>query len=166
MPNRTRQTYIGVLQFNRQLFGTSVVSSVLCDYEMALRQAGLEVFSGISLRGCWFHFAKNVFMKARQMHIADAVAVRMVMSLPLLPSERISEGIDLVCEIINNDGLSRYMHRQWRNTNISVFGFSNRTNNAIELHGQLLKIIGRAHPNSGCSSNSSRNSSITSALIY
>ncbi|XP_044754718.1 uncharacterized protein LOC123313775 [Coccinella septempunctata] len=94
----------------------------------------------------FFHFYN--YFSARQMHIADAVAVRMVMALPLLPSERISEGIDLVCERINNDGFSRYMQRQWRNTNISVFGFSNRTNNAIEsLHGQLLKIIGRAHPN-------------------
>ncbi|XP_044745109.1 uncharacterized protein LOC123306973 [Coccinella septempunctata] len=148
MPNRTRETYTGVLRYTRQLFGASHISSVLCDYELALRHAVREVFAVISLRGCWFHFAKNVFLKARQMHINDAVGVRMAMALPLLPAERISEGIDFVCERISNDGFTRYMQRQWRNTNISVFGFDNRTNNAIEsLHGQVLKIIGRAHPN-------------------
>ncbi|XP_044761406.1 uncharacterized protein LOC123318739 [Coccinella septempunctata] len=148
MPNRTRETYTGVLRYTRQLFGASHISFVLCDYELALRHAVREVFAGIFLRGCWFHFAKNVFLKARQMHINNAVAVRMAMALPLLPAERISEGIDFVCERISNDGFTRFMQRQWRNTNISVFGFDNRTNNAIEsLHGQLLKIIGRAQPN-------------------
>ncbi|XP_044763807.1 uncharacterized protein LOC123320525 [Coccinella septempunctata] len=67
MPNRTRETYTGVLRYTRQLFGASHISSVLCDYEVALRHAVREVFAGISLRGCWFHFAKNVFLKARQM---------------------------------------------------------------------------------------------------
>lgn len=37
--------------------------SVMTDYEAAMRQAVRQVFRATLLKGCWFHYARAVYMK-------------------------------------------------------------------------------------------------------
>lgn len=41
------------------------ISYVMTDYELALRRAIITVFEGVNLKGCWFHYAKAVYMKCK-----------------------------------------------------------------------------------------------------
>ena len=72
--------------------------TVISDYEEAL-MAGLQaIFPDAEVRGCWFHFAQNVFKNMMKHGLkipfsendAFHVWMKLCMGLPLLPTEEIT----------------------------------------------------------------------------
>lgn len=85
-------------------------------------------------------------------------AVSMAMVLPLLPHYHLAAGRQIVNRIFRQNAedaavptierFGRYLEGQWDRLNISVFGESVRTNNAVEsFHNSLFQMVGRHHPN-------------------
>lgn len=79
------------------------------------------------------------------------------MVLPLLPENQFAAGRAVVGRTFRHEAdegameqitaFCAYLHNQWSNLNVSVFGDSVRTNNAVEsFHSTLLQLIGRQHP--------------------
>ncbi|GLV33381.1 hypothetical protein CBL_20127 [Carabus blaptoides fortunei] len=60
-------------------------------------------YEGIQLHGCWFDYYKNVYKRARALHLVQQDAhpllmriVKITLALPLLPQESIEEGVTYV----------------------------------------------------------------------
>ncbi|GLV46406.1 hypothetical protein CBL_21419, partial [Carabus blaptoides fortunei] len=103
----------------------------MADYETALRNAVTEIFPDQQLHGCWFHYCKNVYKRARALHLVQQDAhpllrriVKITLALPLLPQESIEEGIaygrSMGEDIPASVPFFAYMQRQWADRNISV----------------------------------------------
>lgn len=96
--------YVSIIQQLQQLCTENniTVSSVITDYESALRNAIAIVMPETPTKGCYFHFAKAVYQKYKVMGLtrrasADRrLAVKKLMCLALLPNDKILEAIQLV----------------------------------------------------------------------
>lgn len=79
-------------------------NEIMADYETGLRAAIRKFWPGVKLRGCWFHFCKNINKRCRKLNMSrllkkNSRAKRIkkaLMSLPLLPAEQIIEGYECV----------------------------------------------------------------------
>lgn len=159
MTRKTTEAYQHVLDtFKGKLCQTTTISYIMTDYEKALRRAIRTVFPNIQLMGCWFHFSKAIYKKAKSLNLYGnntnfAMAVKMTMALPLLPANLISDGITAVTNSVTEYNINftrfcTYLRTTWANENISVFQQSHRTNNAIEsFHRSFFRIVGTPHPN-------------------
>lgn len=137
-------------------------TSIMSDFERALRNAIIEVFPNVTLHGCWFHYTQAI-MKNTRKHLPIAVRneehikswVMSVMSIPLLPATNIHGAFDYLLGVINDvrlDRLKNYIERQWKQRvtpeELSVFRLVNRTNNAAEsFNRQLNKGRSTRHTN-------------------
>ena len=141
--------------------------SILIDFEQATINAINDVFPQASIKGCHFHYAKNVWKKiknyglvklSKQENIRRQIAN--IISLPLIPSNEINNSmekiIDELCHvnskfdkltdyIINNyidDG--RFPLCMWNH--FDTIGERPRTNNHLEGFHRQLNAKVRTHP--------------------
>ncbi|GLV46152.1 hypothetical protein CBL_02868 [Carabus blaptoides fortunei] len=90
-----------VLSCFRDMCGQdAAIQNILADYEAGWRNAVSVLFPNQNLHGCWFHYCKNVYKRARAFNLmhqdADPVArkiVKLSMALPLLPANSIEDRI-------------------------------------------------------------------------
>lgn len=152
MERRVRAIYNVLLNYlKREILGEEVVVvSVMADYERALRLAVKDIYPQTKLLGCWFHYAKAVYLKSRQIGLTGRLNVRyhiaqgvnMAMVLPLIQQENFETGIDEVRnwmtdnvqggEIEQIATFIQYLRRQWSRANVSVYKEDMRTNNYVE----------------------------------
>lgn len=114
--------------------------------------------------GCWFHFDQAVLKRAMYLRLTGIsasmdLAVQKAMALPLLPENRMAEGIDHVEEMMVEastetshraavTGFLKYLRTFWLPRSISVYGADSRTNNFAEsFHSRLKRLIMVPHPN-------------------
>ncbi|XP_019879374.1 uncharacterized protein LOC109607312 [Aethina tumida] len=167
MERRDRAAYNIILRYlKEEVFEREiVVGSIMADYERALRLAIMDTYPGTRIVGCWFHYAKAVYLRGRQLGLVGHLnvpnnigqGVRMAMVLPLLPQDNFAAGIEEVEAWMRNGvqgqeqmitAFVTYLRRQWTRANVSVFGEEMRTNNSVEsFHNSLVRMIGRKHPN-------------------
>ena len=137
-------------------------TSIMTDFERALRNAIMQVFPNVTLHGCWFHYTQAIMKNARK-HLPAAVRneqnvkswVMSVMSIPLLPANNIHGAFDYLIGDINDarlDRLKNYIERQWKQRispeELSVYRLVSRTNNAAEsFNRQLNKGRSTRHTN-------------------
>lgn len=158
MCRKTTESYEHVLRTLKSKFSNeTTVNTIMSDYERPLRNAIRTVYPNAAVFGCWFHFARAIFKKARALHLLTVPnisrAIKMAMSLPLLPQNLIQDGINAV--VNEGDASNRnflifieYLKNTWTTQNISVFQQNHRTNNAVEsYHRTLFRIVGTPHPN-------------------
>ncbi|GLV46359.1 hypothetical protein CBL_20707, partial [Carabus blaptoides fortunei] len=132
MSNKSIDAYRSVLTyFHNECINGIEIQSVMADYESAVRSAVTEIFPNQQLHGCWFHFWKNVYKRARALNLVHqdvpvilSKIVKVTMALPLLPQDRIEEGFNYIrsmCEgIAAATPFLAYLQRQWASRNISV----------------------------------------------
>lgn len=67
MQYRTTVSYTALFRILREtiLGGEIQIGTVMTDYEKPLRRAIEESFPEASMKGCWFHYAKAVYMKGK-----------------------------------------------------------------------------------------------------
>jgi hypothetical protein len=147
--------------------GKSKQVSVNCDFEVALRQGLVEVWSEIKVSGCNFHFCQALRRKAKSMpRLATKITgntlhhtvLFMYMRLSLLPIDHIKAGIAAIQRYVSlnkiaNDFkqfhsyfMSTWMHRYSK----SIWCVSDniqRTNNYAEGHNNKLKHVIKRNPN-------------------
>lgn len=79
-------------------------SQFMTDYEAGMRKALQECFPGASIFGCWFHYSQSVYRQILSLKMkslienveAAQIKYRMILSLPLLPSEHIEKAYNII----------------------------------------------------------------------
>ncbi|KAF2899731.1 hypothetical protein ILUMI_06457, partial [Ignelater luminosus] len=98
LPNKTNTTYKRVLEHLKNLKSDIKPTTVMTDFESALYGAFAEIFDGIQLCGCFFHFGQCFWRQiqgspdllAKYTDIGDpdfALKVRKLMSLAFVPPQ-------------------------------------------------------------------------------
>jgi hypothetical protein len=99
MTRKTGELYKAVVEKLHSLVPACVPDNVMADFEEASVAAFKSVFGqGVSVSGCWFHFAQAVMKFAKKIGLSDAYkndintrrCVRALTCLPLLPSDDIA----------------------------------------------------------------------------
>ena len=164
MSRRTKQDYVKVLEYIRDLLPSACVTSVVMDFEAGVWGAFREVYNGIKIRGCVFHWTQAIWKQIQDKGLAPtyrkrkntAKFLRELMCLPFLPAEQISITFQDFQDLVLPDHppaiqeLLDYVDRNWINGHIwtptdwSVFGMSVRTNNDVEgWHHHLNQLCDR-----------------------
>lgn len=115
------------------------------DFEIAASNALVEVFSGIKIVKCCYHFIINsLWKKAKKTKTKSKVESRIVglcSALPLLPVDEINAGWEYIkSETSNTPKIQmflKYFEHTWMKdssfkTQWSVFGERHRRNNTVE----------------------------------
>lgn len=99
-------------------------ASFMSDFEKAERSAAREVWIGILVLGCNFHFVRAIYQKAFQL-MGSAVkgrnsdpntkfVVKLFQRLSLLPKENIEEGLSEIRNFIRNNRLTQNFREFYR----------------------------------------------------
>lgn len=108
-----------------------------------------EVFPGVSIKGCVFHWTQAVWRHVQEYGLVRTYRerqavywyIRQLLALTFLPATHIRETFDALRVRANTDPLMRlvdYIDRQWMPNSVfdvpswSVYGQSVRTNNDVE----------------------------------
>ncbi|XP_063216682.1 uncharacterized protein LOC134527704 isoform X2 [Bacillus rossius redtenbacheri] len=165
MTRRTTEAYEAVLRGLIEEVPTFKPATLMSDFKPALRSAFRRVFPNVSVKGCWFHYAQAIFRRAQQLGMARTIrsetgetALKMLMALPLLPTDKIISGVQTVEEYLLQENmmvtfqrLTQYIRDFWIGvvtpSVLSVNGLEWRTNNAVEsFYRKLLKAVGGPRP--------------------
>lgn len=143
--SKTEKTYITLFEILKQNIPGWEPSKFMTDFEQAAMNAISTVFPSVEVKGCYFHFSKNVWKKAKDLHLTkDAITrrhVRLSSLLPLLPRDLISEGWCYIMEDSPETGaieaFNNYMVSQWLEDESfvdtwCVFSERHRTTNPVE----------------------------------
>lgn len=101
MSRKTKSAYRHIFRYiKNNLIDLGQSVSVMTDFELAMRNALAEVFPGVKLKTCWFHFVQAAKKRASQTPLllpylfqnAEARSIYYkLLSLPLLPPDCIEE---------------------------------------------------------------------------
>ena len=143
--------------------------SIMTDYERSLRNAIMNNFGGIKIRGCFFHYAKNIYKKCKDLKLftkkkrKNTIIIAFILKIfPYIPKILRDEYIKNLERHINYledesyKSLLRYFRKNWLNN--KYFSFSEisdediikRTNNICEsFHRSINNSISHYHPKIG-----------------
>lgn len=154
MPDKKQQTYIALFELLKIKLPNLKIDRLHCDFEIALCNAVTETFPTVSVKGCFYHWTRNMWRKAKQLGHKSKHERRIVglcAILPLLSEEWILDGWNYIRTEYKESGLemSRFMtyvsHLLKKRNHlkiISVFGLRHRTNNILEaFHSKLNKVL-------------------------
>ncbi|VDI30203.1 Hypothetical predicted protein [Mytilus galloprovincialis] len=146
---RCKIDYIPVFQALKDLLlPQSAVRGFVADFESGVWQALKEVFPGMMINGCLFHFTQAVFRHVQFLGLQPAYRqqdcifkyVRKLMALPFLPADHIRPAFRRLKDL-QTDPLQRlvtYVEDTWIKSTVwpveswTVFSQPTRTNNDVE----------------------------------
>lgn len=143
--NKKEETYKTLFEILKQKIPEWDPLKLITDFEQAAMNAISTVFPSVVLKGCYFHYTKNVWKKAKDLNLTKNTItrrhVRLSSLLPLLPRQHISEGWCYIMEDTPNteaiQEFNNYMVSQWLEDESfvdiwCVHGERHRTTNAAE----------------------------------
>lgn len=155
MSNKKESSYIALLEIIKSQIGWNIIK-IHCDFEIAFINAISTVFPDISIVGCYYHWMRNVWKKAKILKHNKKTENRIIgmcAVLPLLPSDAVGEGWAYIKSKHEDANLKmtkfmKYMQRFMNKKNfipiITVFGERHRTNNVVESwHSYLNKRLNK-----------------------
>jgi hypothetical protein len=98
MSGKRKRDYRKVLKVIKDLTGSRKLETIILDFENAVWRAIPQVFPGVTIRGCSFHWAQCIWRKIQDVGLAPAYTndnathklCRKFLALPYLPKEHIS----------------------------------------------------------------------------
>lgn len=114
MTKKTAECYTAVFQYIESNVFHLEPSEIMTDFETGLRKSIKHVYPDTNLRGCWFHYCKALRHKSQQLGLRPMlnsspeakVILKEIMSLPLLPADKILQGYLHVKKITEEYGIS------------------------------------------------------------
>ncbi|XP_049878484.1 uncharacterized protein LOC126375548 [Pectinophora gossypiella] len=159
LPDKKQKTYEILCYLIKATLPSWRPIKITLDFEVAAINAFQNVFPKIIFKGCYFHFNRCLWRKAKDYNIKLRTEKRHVarcVGLARLPIQYIEDGYDYVMNRSpNGEGINKfnmYFKKQWMKNNqmLDTCSCSNekiRTNNNIEgWHGKINKYIGRKYP--------------------
>lgn len=127
LTRKTKRAYLAFLAFIERNVCELNPTSVMTDFETALRNALRETYPGINVQGCYFHYTQAIRRQASQipnMFLAlnrepeRSQVFHKFLVLPLLPKELIAEGFEILKREAAQFGTTfvefvEYFNRQW-----------------------------------------------------
>lgn len=118
MSGKSAELYKQVFQYIENNVFKMKPSQFMTDFEAGMRKAIEECYPNAILHGCWYHFCaairrKLVTLQLYQLivEVPSAMAIyRMILNLPLLPSEFILEGFQVIKKIARD----RKLYKQFK----------------------------------------------------
>lgn len=162
LPNKTRATYVKMLQEVKNMQPGLHPATVMTDFEQASMQAFDIEFPGIQKSGCYFHLCQNVWKRVQSLGLKQryqqdhefALFVRMIPAVAFIPTANVIEGFEDLVEhdnfpqdavAIANYFEDTYIGRRQRrgrqepsfpielwNVHFRTLQRQDRTNNAVE----------------------------------
>ncbi|XP_045181920.1 uncharacterized protein LOC123540737 [Mercenaria mercenaria] len=155
MSRRRKDDYVAVLRQVKDILGDVSVQGFVLDFEAAAWGAIRDVFPGLQIKGCTFHWAQSVWRHVQSIGLGPAYMerksvwdwIRKLLVLPFLPSNHIATTFNSLAARATNDQqkeLVHYIRQQWIESELfpieswCVFRYRIRTNNDVEgWHNRL-----------------------------
>lgn len=162
MSRRDTQSYVILFNLIKSVLPGWNPQKFKVDYERAVINAVTEIFPGIEVKGCFYHYNRAIWTKSRNLGIdrsQDKIIIRMVALsavLPLLPLEEIMNGWQYIIRNAKDDPETvkfiQYMERQWLREDFlkiwCAYGEQHRTTNSLEAwHFKLYRAVSKKSPN-------------------
>lgn len=139
MNHRTKEAYSHVFRFIEKNVFKLEPAEFITDFEAGMRSAINERWPSARLRGCWYHYSAALRKKMLKLGLhklfkdsKDARCIKkMMLSLPLLPGDKFTEGYDYVQNQAQKWGLSKNFieffeyFKYWENMVIICNGYKN-----------------------------------------
>ncbi|XP_006814468.2 uncharacterized protein LOC100373162 [Saccoglossus kowalevskii] len=158
MSGKSKSDYKAVMRAVKELLPADILlKEIMADYEEAIWRAARDVFDGVEIKGCSFHWRQAVYRKVQAVGLhqsymkkdATYKLLRQVLALPYLPEELILDMFEKLREKATTDKLKEvfnYVDRQWIRSSVMPPSTWNcylqtvRTNNDLEgWHSRLNK---------------------------
>ena len=140
---------------------------IMTDFEHALRNILKELYPNCYLEGCFFHYSKALWKKAKKIGLINKNSIKItrfiIFAYKMYPFMNMKDK-EIFLKSINKyiekekdnkklKKLSNYFHKNWEKSNFIDFDsidnskIKHRTNNQVELfHRNLNQIIENSHP--------------------
>lgn len=161
MDGRKQELYVKIFEYMRDIHEI-YPHTVMCDFEKGMKNAGKRVWKNCTIRGCLFHFQQAILRKAKSFpEIASSLnksinvryAVRMFGKIPLLPSNKLEDGLLEVFQFQKSHklakmfkGFNKYYMRQWAKLSFCSDDLDMLTNNYCESFNAKLKRLIHKNP--------------------
>lgn len=105
MTKRTTKAYREVFKYIENNIFQLKPTSFMTDFEKSMRNAIRNVYRKAKLHGCWFHYDRAIQRYCRnrpklrrvlRSNVNARIILKQLLSLPLLPSDKFSEGYDAI----------------------------------------------------------------------
>ena len=167
LTNKDEELYHAVVHKIQELIPQLQPVSLMSDWEKAPRNAFMQVYQGVRIHGCWFHYTQAIWRKIQKCGLVSNIRgnyelasfVKKVMAIPFLPADLISSTYSLLqiptgiqpCDCPKLDTFFKYFQKHWLNAisheELSIFALEYGTNNGAEsYHAQLKSAIKSSHP--------------------
>lgn len=143
LPDKSQDTYTRLFNILKNI--GMEINKFKCDYERSIMNAVKVVYPEARITGCFFHFQKAIWKKARELNVTNTMEekniIKKVGILPLLPATFIPEGWQNILEEMKTvqtmDRFQKYFEKYWypgkhSTAVISCEGQRHRTTNALE----------------------------------
>jgi MULE transposase domain len=158
MTDRIEKIYRKIFKFLRNSHNFQP-ANVMLDFERASRKAAASVWPHATIRGCFFHYKQSIRRKTKKIEILAQTlqtsskarqVVQMFQNLPLLPLEKIPNGLKAIYGHQREHNLEEkfvefntYFDSYWMKT-VGAEGFcvsdlNHRTNNFTEAYNSKVK---------------------------
>lgn len=133
MTRKTPECYLAVFDYIEQNVFKMKPMEMMTDFEDGLRLAIRKFWPKVVIRGCWFHMSRAVHRrylklglnKIRNNKKNAKMIRRMLMSIPLLPADRIGDGFHAIKSFAKKKRLFKrleklfdYFERYWLNNQV------------------------------------------------
>ena len=176
LPNKTQVSYTTTLRQLQTIHPNLHPTSVLIDYELAIKNALEAVFPGVVVSGCFFHFSQNIWRRVQRHGLQDRYAqdagfvteVRMIAALAFVPgndvdrvfallSNNLDPALDVILDYVKENYIGVIRRGRFRRPRFpyTMWGVYDRvvndlprTNNAVEgWHNRFNRHVGCHHAN-------------------
>lgn len=163
MTNKKKDSYFTLFEMIKSQVPLFKPNKFTLDFEQATITAISEVFPCAEIKGCYYHFVKNIWKHGKEMKLLKTKRgkriVALCASLPLTPESYLADGWIYICtEIARNDcpkliQFQKYMKRFWFKSKFftqmwAIAKERHRTNNCIEgFNRKLNKKLGKKYCN-------------------
>ncbi|XP_049886598.1 uncharacterized protein LOC126381107 [Pectinophora gossypiella] len=113
LPNKTEKTYEIMLRLIKSQIPDWTPKTFILDYEKAVMQAIKSVFPNTPISGCYFHFSRCLWRKAKKLGIHKSKLIkkhiRKCTALALLPRHAVDDAfLHIMARSPNNDQVTKF----------------------------------------------------------
>lgn len=118
MTNKRAETYQAIFKYIEENLFRLQPAEFMTDFEAGLRKALNDTYPDASLHGCWYHYCASIRRRLMTQNMYRLITddpsgtqiYRMMLSLPLLPSDRILDGFNVVKTVAREN----HLHKEFR----------------------------------------------------
>lgn len=113
---KTANSYAALFKYIEKNLMLLKPAEIMTDFEEGLRLGCKRSWPNFILRGCWFHLCRALIRKSNKLGMKKLIKstplakfiLKALMSLPLLPNDKLVEGYDIIKEFALKQNLPQF----------------------------------------------------------